>query len=45
MNWLIINILCLPVVTRGNKDAGSGVIPNELLKYGAKCNNLPNTCV
>ena len=36
MNWLIIIILCLPAVTRGNKDPGSGVIPIELLKYGGK---------
>jgi hypothetical protein len=36
MNWLIINILCLPAVPRGNKDPGSRGIPIELLKYGGK---------
>jgi hypothetical protein len=36
MKWLIINILCLPAVTRDNKDPGSRGTPIELLKYAGK---------
>ena len=28
--------MCLPAITRGNKDPGSRGIPIELLKYGGK---------
>jgi len=36
MNWLIINILCLPAVTTDNKDPGPRGPQIVLLKYGGK---------